>query len=107
MVDSLKNLLENPIEEGLDELRDLFDSLFGQLPREERISLMLLLSVPYMLNENAAMQLEIATKYGKLPGPGMLHLVAEATTMQFGSAIKVSVQAAVRASLEERKNKGN
>lgn len=105
MVDSLKNLLENPVEDGLDELRELFDSLFGQLPREERMSFMLLLSVPYMLNENAAMQLEIATKYGKLPGPGMLEAVAEATVMQFGSTIKATIQAGVRTSLKERKNK--
>lgn len=107
MVDGLKNLLENPVEDGLKELRELFDSLFGQLPREERMSFMLILSVPYMLNENAAMQLEIAAKYGKLPGPGMLQMVAEATAMQFGSAIEAGIQAGVRANQKERKNKDN
>lgn len=107
MVDSLKNLLENPIEEGLDELRELFDSLFGQLSREERMSFMLLLAVPYMLNEKASMHLEIATKLGRAPGPGSLQVVASATTVQFAAAIKATMQAGVRASLEERKNKGN
>lgn len=106
MVDDLKKLLENPVEEGLDELRELFDSLFGQLPREERMSFMLLLSVPYMLNENAAIQLEIASKYGKLPGPGLLQMVAEATMMQFGGAIKATIEEGVRMGQKERKNKG-
>lgn len=106
MVDSLKNLLENPVEDGLDELRELFDSLFGQLPREERMYFMLLLAVPYMLNENASMHIEIASKLGRAPGPGSLEAVAEATVMQFGCAIKAAIQAGVRASLEERKNKG-
>ncbi len=107
MVDNLKNLLENPVEDGIDEIRELFDSLFGQLSREERMSFMLFLAVPYMLNENIAMHIEIAAKYGKLPGPGSLQAVGEATVMQFASAIKASIQAGVRASLEERKNKGN
>lgn len=107
MVDSLKNLLENPVEDGLDELRDLFDSLFGQLPREERMYFMLLLAVPYMLNENAAIQIEAAVKRGEIPSPGSLQVIAEATTVQFASAIKaIILQARVRASLEERKNKG-
>lgn len=91
MVDDLKSLLERPIESGVEELRNRFDELFGDLPRENRMSIMLLLSVPYILNENAAIQIEAAVKRGEMPSPGALEAVVEVTVMEFASAVKATV----------------
>lgn len=92
MVDDLKSLLERPIESGVEELRNRFDELFGELPRENRKALMLLLAVPYILNENAATQIEAAVKRGEMPSPGALEAVVEVTVMEFAAAaVKATV----------------
>lgn len=107
MVDDLKNLLERPIETGIEELRNRFDELFGDLPRENRMSIMLLLSVPYILNENAAIQIEAAVKRGEVPSPGALEAVVEVTVMEFAAAVKAAVRAGMELARKHRSKKGD
>lgn len=105
MVDALKDLLETPIERGAEEVRELFDGLFGDLSREERVSIMLFLAVTYVLNENAAMQIEVAASRGKKPGRGAVEKLKGNTMIVFSQAIEAIVQSGVEAAQELRAKK--
>lgn len=97
MVDDLKKLLKSPIEDGVEEIRERFDALFGELPREERVQVMLLLSVTYVMNEKAATQIEVAAKRGKKPGPGAMDTIISLTMLDFVTTIKAIVAVGLEA----------
>lgn len=107
MVDDLKKLLESPIQDGVEEIRERFDALFGELPREERVHVMLLLSVSYVLNEKAATQIEAAAKRGQKPGLGAMSRIMSTAMMDFATAIRAIVAAGLEATQERRDKKGD
>lgn len=106
MIDDLKNLLKSPIEDGVEEIRNRFEELFGELPREERTAIMLLLSVTYVLNENAGKQIEAAAKLGKKPGPNAMDKLVLATLLDFTAAVRATVEGGLQAAQDQLTKKG-
>lgn len=106
MVDDLKNLLKSPIEDGVEEIRNRFDELFGELPRQDRMSIMTLLSVTYVMNENAGKQIEAAAKLGKKPGPNAMDKLVLATLLDFTAAVRATVEGGLKVAKEQRKKRG-
>lgn len=106
MVDDFKKLLKSPIEDGVKEIQKRFEELFGELPREERVEVMLLLSVTYVLNEKVATQIEAAAKRGTKPGQGDMDAIISLTMLDFVTAIKAIVAVGLEDSQKRRGKKG-